>query len=108
MRSELADEEDMRELILEFVMELPGRSAQMRALTSADSRESLRAMAHQLKGAGGGYGYPAITQAAARLEHRILSQSSETELLESLQTLIGCCDAAVAGIASDPTVTLAP
>ncbi len=105
MRSELADDNDIRELIEEFVGELPARYAQMRALTSLSDRESLRAMAHQLKGAGGGYGYPAITQAAAHLERAILGGGSQIEVVDRLEALVGCCDAAVAGMAGDRTGT---
>lgn len=102
LRSEFADDEDMRELILEFVLELPARTATMRGLAVDNDRESLRAVAHQLKGAGGGYGYPAITQAAARLESAIRAGTSDSELLERLESLIEYCEAAVTELAPDP------
>ncbi|MCC5866939.1 MAG: Hpt domain-containing protein [Gammaproteobacteria bacterium] len=102
MRSELADDEDMRELIVEFVTGLPARTATMRNLASTNQVEALRAIAHQLKGAGGGYGYPLISQTAASLEHAILAQAPESVLLERLAALIGCCETAVTGLAPDP------
>lgn len=104
MRSELADDEDMHELIREFVLALPARTVMMRDLASAREHESLRAIAHQLKGAGGGYGYPAITQAAARLESDIVAGASETAVLASMASLIEYCQAAVAELGPDPAV----
>ena len=102
MRSELADDEDMRELILEYVSELPVRTATMRGLAAANQLEALRAIAHQLKGTGGGYGYPSITRAAASLEGAIVAEAPESVLLERLELLIGCCESAVTGLVRNP------
>ena len=66
--SELVDDPDMQELIVRFV---DGLAAQVERLESAlrdDDRETVRRVAHQLKGAAGGYGFPTITTTAAALE----------------------------------------
>jgi hypothetical protein len=49
-------------------------------------------MAHQLKGAGGGYGYPQITEAAAALE-MVVKEGADSSLLkekfEFLREILG-------------------
>lgn len=66
--SDFRDDEDFRELLVEFVQELPDRAA---TLTTAFVRGDLAAVkvtAHQLKGSGGGYGFQGLTELAAALE----------------------------------------
>ncbi len=67
-----------------FVGGLPARVDELRA-ASAD-REALRALAHQLKGSAGGYGFAAISEAAARLEAALAAGAAAAEL-ESLVDL---------------------
>lgn len=69
IRSELAREDaDFIDIVQEFVNNLPGRIEELKkALEEADF-ERLRMKAHRLKGGGGSYGYPALTERAARLE----------------------------------------
>jgi signal transduction histidine kinase/DNA-binding response OmpR family regulator len=66
--SELADDPDMGELIDRFVGGLPAQAQRLEDAQEAKDRETLRRVAHQLKGAAGGYGFPTLTTAAARLE----------------------------------------
>ena len=96
--SELSDEADMHELIEMFVNELPHRiEAIVQALEGRDIQK-LAGLAHQLKGAAGGYGYPTITDAASRLE--LASKSGETvDLLKShYEDLANLCHRACAAI----------
>lgn len=67
--SELVQEDAAYEdIVVQFIEGLSGRLATMEdALREADF-ETLRAAAHQLKGSGGGYGYPILTKFAAELE----------------------------------------
>lgn len=62
------DDPDFREILGEFVATLPERKAQLTAAFAAGSVGDVGRHAHQLKGAGGGYGYSPISEAAARLE----------------------------------------
>ncbi|MEZ4407848.1 MAG: ATP-binding protein [Polyangiales bacterium] len=68
LRSEFADDPDMADLVVTFATELPSRADAMRAALAAGDHDALRTLAHQLKGAAGGYGYPELTDAAAALE----------------------------------------
>ena len=66
--SDFANEPEMRELVELFVEELPNRVNAMREALSRSDLEVLRRSAHQLKGAGGGYGFGSISASAGRLE----------------------------------------
>lgn len=66
--SELADDPDMLELLELFLGELPDRMSALAEALDAQDTETVTRLAHQLKGAGGGYGYPKITDDAKRLE----------------------------------------
>ena len=66
--SELADDPEMGDLIDRFVTGLSAQAQKLEDAQAASDRETLRRVAHQLKGAAGGYGFPTITTAAARLE----------------------------------------
>ncbi|MFW6133043.1 MAG: PAS domain S-box protein [Planctomycetota bacterium] len=68
LTSDFADDPDMAELVSDFVDRLGERIKAMHAALEHEQWERLGRSAHQLKGAGGGYGYPAVSEAAARLE----------------------------------------
>ena len=63
-----ADDEDMRTLVGRFVESMSARVGVVRAAMSSDDREPLQRIAHQLKGAAGGYGFPTISTAASLVE----------------------------------------
>lgn len=71
IRSTFEDDPDMMDIVQEFAAELPKRAAELRSLFEGDQLEALRTLAHQLKGAGGGYGFAPITEAAAALEQAL-------------------------------------
>jgi len=71
VRSSFAADPDMIEIVREFALELPGRADALEDLLAARRLDEVRVMAHQLKGAGGGYGYPDITQIAGALENAL-------------------------------------
>jgi HPt (histidine-containing phosphotransfer) domain-containing protein len=66
--SGLASDPELADLVALFVTELPARLDEMRAAHGRGQWELLRGLAHQLKGAGGSYGFPQLTSAAAELE----------------------------------------
>lgn len=71
LTSKFADDPEMSELIAFFSGELTQRvSAMQESIQNKDS-EGLKRLAHQLKGAAGGYGYPTIGAAAAELDARL-------------------------------------
>ena len=68
IRSVYENDPDMLEIVREFAGELPARIAKLEDLLAAGELRELQTLAHQLKGAGGGYGFPQITELAASLE----------------------------------------
>jgi HPt (histidine-containing phosphotransfer) domain-containing protein len=68
----------------------------MREALAHNAFDELRRSAHQLKGAGGGYGYPSITEVARSLETAALGGDPEAAAL-ALAGLAGLCRAAARG-----------
>lgn len=69
----LRDDDSFAELVEQFVEELGEKVRQMEDAVRAADFEALRVAAHQLKGSGGGYGYPILTDRAAQLEQHAKS-----------------------------------
>lgn len=88
VRSELADDPDFREILSEFALALPERSAGLVAAHRGGRADELRIQAHQLKGAGGGYGFPELSNLAAELE--VACQAHDpARIAETLEALVG-------------------
>ncbi|MCX5656197.1 MAG: response regulator [Planctomycetota bacterium] len=68
IRSQYAADPDLAEVLGQFVAGLPGQIEAMSRAAQAGRREELQRLAHRLKGAGGSYGYPSLTEAARELE----------------------------------------
>jgi HPt (histidine-containing phosphotransfer) domain-containing protein len=64
----LAEDPDLRDVVEEFVHSLPDRAQQFRQALGVGDLERIRTLGHQLKGAGGSYGYPALSLVGATLE----------------------------------------
>jgi HPt (histidine-containing phosphotransfer) domain-containing protein len=74
--SELVREDpSMRELVLEFVNTLDDRIAELQQAYERLDWQQLAKLAHQLKGAGGSYGYPELSELAATMEQHFRTQS---------------------------------
>lgn len=99
LRSEFASDPDMIELVQEFVQELPSRADSLHALLQASSYPDLRRLAHQLKGAAGGYGFAPISESAAKVEkmlHATVDPSQLQDLRSQVDELVGLCRRATA------------
>ncbi len=86
--SRFADDEMMAEILDEFIDELPGHATEIDAAVAKldkqdcpEVREKLRRRLHQLKGAGGGYGFDIITDAAALAEGLLKRHADLDEVL---------------------------
>jgi signal transduction histidine kinase/CheY-like chemotaxis protein/HPt (histidine-containing phosphotransfer) domain-containing protein len=88
--SRVAHEPGMRELVEEFVSELPARVDAIRHAAEASDVLALRRLAHQLRGAGGGYGFPEITEAAASLEEAVARGDAST-IRSDIEGLASVC-----------------
>lgn len=80
--SEYAGDPDLADILNDFVNGLPQKLQLMREAHASQDFSTLQRLAHQLKGAGGGYGYPALTQVCRMLEEE--SQKSDPEALTLL------------------------
>ena len=88
LRSRFAGDPDMKEVVEEFVRELPRQVVQLQSLLEQENLEGLRVAAHQLKGAGGGYGFDALTESAALTERAIKENASLAVVTADVQRLM--------------------
>lgn len=68
LRSNLESDPEIAEIVDRFVAELPDRVALLLGAHREGDVVRVRTLAHQLKGAAGGYGFPTIGAAAKQLE----------------------------------------
>ena len=97
--SELADDPDMLELLELFLGELPDRLDALAQALDAHDAETVTRLAHQLKGAGGGYGYPKITDDAKRLECAARDEEPIAQLRAHYDALAQTCHRAALAVA---------
>lgn len=97
LRSEFADDPDMKEILTMFIQEMPERVGQLRQFWDSRQLENLKRQAHQLKGAGGGYGYPSISETAGKLENSLATalggatDEQLTRIKTQLDELVDLC-----------------
>lgn len=91
---DINDPEDA-ELIEYFLGELPERVEAITKAASDDDLEQLGRIAHQLKGAAPGFGFPAIGSAAAVLEGSIKELNDSIKEMDSVraevESLLSLC-----------------
>jgi signal transduction histidine kinase/CheY-like chemotaxis protein/HPt (histidine-containing phosphotransfer) domain-containing protein len=88
-------------LVETFASRLPERCAAIRAAAESVDEALLKHLAHQLKGAAGGYGFSTITDAAASLEKTLVNDAAALDA--AVRTLIDACDTARQSIATAAT-----
>ena len=88
IRSIYEDDPDMMEIVREFAEELPGRAAAIEQGLEGGDLASVMTLAHQLKGAGGGYGFPQISEVAARLEQALKEREDDPVVKERAAELV--------------------
>ena len=94
--SEYTDDADLVDIIDEFAAGLEADVESMRKAMESGDHDGLRRLAHQMKGAGGSYGYPMLTGAAMRLEGAAKAKDAEsgTIALDKLETF---CQSVIRG-----------
>ena len=97
--SDFADDPDLADIIAQFIDGLPDKLRSMREALDHGDFETLQRLAHQLKGAGGSYGYPALTDAAKRLEDAAKVQDREAATL-AFASFSDLCRAVTSGAAA--------
>lgn len=95
----LAADPELFDLVRDFVQGLDRRVSDMQHARNAGDWIRLRSLAHQLKGAGGSYGYPDLSELAGRLESAAIETQSVAvdHLLSEIEALIISSKAALAG-----------
>jgi len=90
--SQLAGDADMLDLIEYFVTELEDRCRSLEQAMQNGDADEIRVLTHQLKGAAGGYGFPAITEVAGEIEATLLAGECEMSRLSGkVEALIDLC-----------------
>jgi HPt (histidine-containing phosphotransfer) domain-containing protein len=78
IHSEFAGDPEMKELIELFLSELPVRIESLRAAQAAGDAGVLKRLAHQLRGASAGYGFPTLGTAAGAVEDRLRTLGADS------------------------------
>lgn len=89
--SAFAGDSEMEELVDMFVAELPDRIQAIQQSLTQNDFDALVRLAHQLKGAAGGYGFPAITDAAKVVEEAGKTHRNLQKLTADVQQLTDLC-----------------
>lgn len=104
--SSYASDPDMADLVALFVQGLPDRLRSLQAAWDGLRLRDVQRLAHQLRGTGAGYGFPAISRAAGSLEDRLVSldggQAAAASLAGEYRALIDICRRASCGPAPNP------
>jgi CheY-like chemotaxis protein/HPt (histidine-containing phosphotransfer) domain-containing protein len=101
LRSQFADHPVISRILPEFLGCLDARTCAMQDAFAAGQLEELRRLAHQLKGAGGSYGFPTISEAAKSLETAAGEGNAEQAGM-ALKKVAELCRAAVCGMDASP------
>src|SRR5260370_36042950 len=88
VRAAFADDPDFRELLVEFAAAMPERRDGLIGAQRSGEYDLLRTRAHQLKGAGGGFGFPRLTELATALEKACLTREP-IEIVDALERVVG-------------------
>jgi signal transduction histidine kinase/HPt (histidine-containing phosphotransfer) domain-containing protein len=88
VRSDLADDPEIRPFLPEFLDSLPAKVAALASLRRRSDLDALKDALHQLKGTGGLYGFPQITATAEEAERRIKEQGSLQNVREAVESLV--------------------
>lgn len=88
VRSSLADDPDLRELVELYVSEIPNKIIVLSECATKEDWQELGRYAHQIKGAAGSYGFGQITSFAANLEYACRNGKGPNEILDCLEQLV--------------------
>lgn len=100
IRSQFAGDPEFRLLLDMFVDELGNRVDAITSAWRTRQIEQLTLLVRQLKGAGGGYGLPKMTESARELEQAVIDRQGDDEVERLLDALTNVCDAVIASRAA--------
>jgi len=88
VRSQFLHKPAVCRVLPEFVEGLPIQVAQIQHFLNQHDMDSLRRLVHQLRGSGGAYGFPDITQLATAAETSIDQQNSLDAISARVEELV--------------------
>lgn len=88
LKSSHAGDPVMKPLVEKFVGVLPDRISLIRQLLCTNNLEDLQRSLHQMKGAGGGYGFAAISTAAALAEEVVKARRGGDAIAREVQAFV--------------------
>lgn len=71
----LEEEPDLVEMVRYFIKTLPDDIDKIKQAASEGDWSTVRNLSHQLKGRGGGFGYPIVTEVASKIEFQLASEN---------------------------------
>ncbi len=86
--STVANDPVMADVLVEFVANLPDEVKSLKSLVAGEDLDRLKEAVHQIKGAGGSYGFQCITDAAAAAEQRLLAGAAVESVRTQIDSLI--------------------
>lgn len=103
----LEESPDLADIIEKFISGLPGMIEAIRQAANDSDWDNLKVQIHQLKGVGGGYGYPELSKLAAKTEFQVLNRN-KGELDELLTVIEEYCGRICASRVPVPKTHLVP
>ncbi len=94
--SEFSRDEDMLDLVEEFVENLAERINAIENALDSNDIDELKQISHQLKGASGGYGFNSIGLVAGELEALMMSEQKDADVKGKIDELLSMCRRATA------------
>jgi PAS domain S-box-containing protein len=89
--SKLMSKPATAKLVEKFLAGLGQRATAIQQAFSSKDLPTLKVLAHQLKGAAGGYGFPALTEAARKVEQDVTSNADIKQLGADVRALADLC-----------------
>jgi len=92
----LLEDPGLIDLIDKFMARLPVMRDSINLANSEKNDEEFSNLIHQLKGVGGGYGYPMLTKVCSAIEEQIKNDATEN-VIALLQEFNAMCENILAG-----------
>jgi PAS domain S-box-containing protein len=89
--------DDMLELLQEYRRELRSMCEQLEGHLAHQRREAIADIAHRIRGSGGAYGFPLLTELAADVEMEARDMGETADLHDATRHLLDACDRAISG-----------
>jgi CheY-like chemotaxis protein len=88
IRSTYAEMTKMKKILNEFITDLPARVGDMQSQLSQQNLDQVKRTAHQLRGAGGGYGFAEMTELATHVEQAVKDEQSLENITSQVDQLV--------------------